>query len=651
MEQRTSEPIVPRLHQILAIIGFLCVLIGQYILLVTPAVNDVTPGTVWVSIVGVIIFLSSFIVKPKDDAHVKDDFLSRNSSVGWIIASIILSLITTIGMVLFEPSNRMNYLPVVITWFGSGASLIIGFRKNLFPRINWKIWIKAHKTELIIISLLTLVAAVMRFWGLGSYPRIIDGDEGLLGLAAQSTTTSTLANPFALWENFGALYLQLVNVAFLIFGATPFALRLLPAISGILAVPAVYLLGREISGKRVGFIAAFLIMVSHTDVHFSRIGSVAYIHSTWLIPLELFLLLRGINKRNTWLAAASGVLLAIDFSVYLTSQITVALIFVFMVIAFFCFKDWFRPAWRQAAAFWGGFLVMLIPEFVYILQHPADYFDRLNQNGTFQSGWLTTTMASTGQSAVQILAGRVVHAFMSLIYFPAIDFYGSKASMLSLFSAVFVLIGLAVILVRIRSPKYVLLNGYFWALTLAVGIFSIPPSADSYRMLMVLPAAVIISANAIDHLLYTFGIGWQRNKAAYAFITSLLLIGIMIINVRAYYVDFLGNCLYGESQAGRFASYLGNYSKTVNGNSTIYLLSDDAFHYGTHASTDFLSGSRAITNFPDNISNFTAKPGDVVIAPPDRFTDLDQWIGGRPGGELSIQHDCQATILKAYTVP
>ena len=145
-----------------------------------------------------------------------------------------------------------------------------------------------------------------------------------------------------------------------------------------------------------------------------------------------------------------------------------------MLVAFLFFRSWFRAAGRRILAFWGGFAILLIPEAAYILQQPNEFFARLGANGTFQTGWLSQTMASTGQSAIQILAGRVAHAFLSLIYYPALDFYGSPTPPLTLISATLFLIGLGVSLWRTRSLNFFILNGYFWGFTLAVGIFAIP---------------------------------------------------------------------------------------------------------------------------------------------------------------------------------
>ncbi len=569
----------------------------------------------------------------------------------WIVTAAIFAAITILSLQLFSRRDSITYIPVLITWFASGAFYVFAFRESLPPRERIVAWLKDHRTELWVIGGITLLAAGLRLYGLGLYPRIIDGDEGLLGMFAQTTTSGPYANPFALWENFGVLYLQAVYLSIRIFGANAFALRILPALSGIAAIPALYLFSRQIAGKRVALLSACLLAISHTHIHFSRIGSVGYIHSTWLVPLELFLLLAGLEKRKSWMTAAGGVLLAVHFSVYLTSQVVVGLVLAFMLIALIFMRRWFLPVIRQAAAFWGGFVLMILPEASYIVGHPNEFFDRLVNSGTFQTGWLEQTMAGTGQSAAGVLAGRVVHAFLSLIYYPAWDFYGSSIPMLTLFSAGFFLLGLGIALLRVRRPGMLLLNGYFWAPTLAIGILSIPPSADFYRMLIVLPAALLLTAVAVDETLEMIGAGWSRARSVYMFVTSGLLISLVMINLWAYYGDFVGRCRYGGDLAGRFAAYLGDYAQSAQQGSQVYLLSDDVFLYGTHASATFLSGGRTITNVPEPIEGWPGVAGDTVIASPDRIEELQTWIHAHPGGQTEYVYDCETLILLSYHLP
>ncbi|MBI2758893.1 MAG: glycosyltransferase family 39 protein [Chloroflexi bacterium] len=643
---------VENVRRLIAFIGIFLLLASQILVFSNPVVDGVVfPGYIWLSIFGVVILILSKVFRPTPFWQKLSARFAFRERVFWILIAALLSVLATWASAVFPTFTRITYIPVTTLWFLSAVSYVYALSKGIFSPQSLMDWIRNHRDEIIIVVVVTLLAAVLRFYKLGAIPRILDGDEGLIGLTAQNTVSGAFANPFALWENFGALYLQAINLSFRFFGTTPFALRLLPAIGGTLAVPSIYLLARQISGRRIALIAAFLVAISQTHIHFSRIVSVAYIQETWLIPLALYFFISGLEKRQSWRAALGGVLLAADFSVYLTAQVIFALALAYMLVAFLFYRTWFAPRFRQMMFFWGGFLITILPEAFYILKNPSNFLNRISQDGVFQSGWLADTMKITGQNAVQILFERVVHAFLSLIYYPAFDFYGSPVPPLGMISGALFLAGLGLALWRVRDPGYLLLNGYFWAATLSVGLFAIPPSADSYRMLMALPAALIMASLGLDQILELLGLGWKNARNAYMFSATAILVSLMIFNLWTYYGDFAGRCRFGGNLVGRFASYLGSYANTIDNELPVYLLSNDQYFYGSHASTDFLSQGRPIINFPGPIDELNPVSGETIIASPDRIPELASWARANPGGQLKYQYDCQTTILLAYQVP
>lgn len=650
-DQPETNGEVKGFRRLVAFLGFLALLISQFLNFSKP-VNDaaVFPPYSWLGLVGLVLFLASRLMRPgRFWGKISTRFMFPEK-VFWILAAVCLGVSTTVAVAFFSKFTSVNYIPVLTIWLMSAGCYVYALVGD-YQFGDWIARVKNHRNEILMVLAVTLLATAFRFYQLGSIPRVLDGDEGLIGLTAQTTVYGELANPFALWENFGALYLQAINFAFKVFGLSAFSLRLLPAIGGVLAIPSVYLFARQIGGKKIAFVAMFLLAASHTHIHFSRIASVAYIHGTWLVPLELYFLLSGLEKRASWRTALGGILLAIHFSIYLTAQVIVGVIVVYMLVAFLFLRPWFKPVFRQALAFWGGFLIMIMPEAYFILQHPNLFLDRLNQDGTFQSGWLATTMQNTGQSAITILFERVVHAFMALVYYPALDFYGSSTPMLSMISATLFLLGLVVALWRTRAPGYLLLNGYFWGGTLSVGIFAVPPTADSYRMLIAIVPAFMMAAIGLGYLLEIVGLSWKKTRVAYLVSTGAVLISLLFFNVWTYYGDFAGQCRYTSSLVDRFASYLGSKVKTIDNELQVYLLSDSIYFYGSHASTDFLSRRRPITNFPDPIEALSPVSGETIIASPDRIPELEAWAHDHPGGELQYSYDCQTLILMSYRVP
>lgn len=643
---------IRNIRRFFTFLGIYFLLVSQFLIFSTPAIDDVViPPYTWLAVFGVAILMAGQLVRPGSFLQKISTWFIFQEKVFWILVSFLLSLLAAGATINFMLFTRVNYIPVITIWLLSAAAYVFAFFNTPLDAGVVLEWIKKNRNEIFLVAVVTLFAAWLRLYRLGEIPRILDGDEGLIGLAAQSTISDSLANPFSLWENFGAMYLQLINVSIRLFGVNAFALRLVPAIGGILAIPSLYLLSRWVGGRRIALITVIILAFSHSHIHFSRIASVAYIHGTWFVPLELYFLISGLEKRESWRTAISGILLAIHFSVYLTSQVIMGLVLVYMLITFLFYRPWFKPRLTQAVVFWGGFLIAILPSAFYIYGKPNDFLDRIGQNGTFQSGWLEQTMQLTGQSSIEILFGRFMHAFLSLIYYPAIDFYGSPAPMMSMISSTMFLFGLAIALWRIRNPAYLLLNGYFWAATFSVGIFAIPPSADSYRMLMALPAALLIATFGLDQILEMLRLGPNNSRNAYLFSVSAILASLLAFNLWTYYGDFAGRCRFGGDLVGRFASYLGGYVKTIDNELPVYLLSDNLYFYGSHGSTDYLSESRKITNFPDPIDMLNPVYGETIIASPERIPELEGWARAHPGGELNYQYDCSNTILLAYRVP
>lgn len=642
---------VAKIRRLVAFLGFFLLLLSQFLIFSQPPVERGAPPYTWLGLLGLVILIGSQSIRQTPFLQKLSTKYFFSGRVFWILAAVLLSLLAAGASTFFMAYTRVNYIPVVTVWLLSAACYLYAFANFSFnAQLVWD-WLKNNRVEILSVVVVMAFAAAVRFYRLGEIPRVLDGDEGSVGLFAQNTVRAPLSNPFALWENFGALYLQLINLSMKFFGINPFGLRLMPAIGGVLAIPAVYLLARRFGGHRIALIAATILAFSHSHIHFSRIVSVAYIQGSWLAPLEIYLLLSGLQKRESWRTALGGIILAIHFSVYLTAQVIAGMLIVYMLIALLFYRRWFAPRIHQALTFWGGFLITILPSAIYIFRYPEQFLNRLTQSGTFQSGYLDMVMANTGQSAAQVLFGRVLNAFLSLIYYPALDFYGSPAPMMSMISSVMFLAGLGLALWRLQDPAYLLLNGYFWGATVSIGVFATPPSADSYRMLMALPAAIIMAALGLDLILELIGLGWKQMRSTYTFVVSAILASLLVFNLWTYYADFAGQCRFAENIVGRFASYLGKQISEIESEQRIYLLSDNEFRHGTHASTFFLSHSRPVINFSDPVDTLNLTSGESVIAPPSRIEELEAWADAHPGGQFHYEYDCDTTILFMYRVP
>jgi hypothetical protein len=560
-----------------------------------------------------------------------------------------LSILTVLVSTLTAQQDRFDFSLTWLFWIGSMLSLLAAFAVR--PTGSLRSWLQTHRNELIAIGLVTLLAMALRMYQLGQLPRVIDGDEGLHGMFALTTNHGELSNPFSMFANIGSLYLHVVNFFITIFGQTPLGLRLMSALAGTLAIPATYLLARQLFGQRIALFSALLLAVSHAHLHFSRIASVPYITATLFIPLELFLFSRALMRRSTFSAALGGVVMAIHFSVYLTAQVVIAFLVIFIIILAVTRRPIFRQSWRQMLVFALCASIIALPQLVYNTNHPEQLLARLNADGMFQSGWLASEMAATGRSAVQVLSDRVTHVFLTLIAYPVIDFYNTPWPLLGTITAGLFLVGVILALLRTRDWRYLFLNGYFWSIVVAIGLFATPPGADAYRMLAALPAVMILAALGLDRILTALQLDVPVHRQLQLGLLVGLFAAILWLNTDIYFNDFVGRCRFGGDLGTRFASYFGNYLRGLDRESTVYLLSNDEVRYGPHRSVEFLSRKMPVTNVDGPASETKTGPNTVIVTFPLRADELRDWAKANPGGKLHYEYDCDKLILLAYQMP
>ncbi len=646
MKAPLPRPDGPTARIVFGALALILVGLGQFTLLLQPRPAG---WPAWLMVIGGTLFLLVLVLPAAVWDRLPRWAQRLPARPMWLAAAAILSAGATALSLANQAADRRNYLSVLLLWFGAMAVYVAGFANPAWTP-DWRGWRRRYGREALGVGVLLLAGAALRFYQLGQIPRVINGDEGVLGQAALNTANNPLANPFALFENFGSLYLQGMALAMRLFGETAFALRLLPALGGVLALLALYLFTRYLFGVRVGLISVALLAVSHAHIHFSRTVAVGYIQGTLLIPLELYFFFSGLEKRSSVRAALAGLLVGLHFNVYLSAQIIVGVLVVYLLVAAVLCRPLVQRAWRQVGVLAGALAVSALPALVYAIRTPEQFLARLNSDGTFQSGWLAEQVAQTGRGPAAVLADRVVHAFLSLNYYRASDFYGAPIPLLDVVTSILFVLGLLYCLLRTRCPRELMLNGWFWGATVSIGVFSIPASADSYRMLIALPPALVMAAIGLDQVA-TLLAPYTVPRRARLMVTGAALVAAGTLNVRTYFIDFAAQCRYGGDPQTRFASYLGSFLRPLDREMTVYLLSDNIFQYGTHSSVDFLSNRLPVTNVPEPVDTVVFEPNTAVIAIAERADELRVWARAHPGGELERQYDCEELMLLAYVIP
>ena len=160
------------------------------------------------------------------------------------------------------------------------------------------------------LVLLTAAALALRLVHLTRFELFVD--EAATWWFARLTAAGRLAEQMAL-EPTPPLYYGLVGVLMRVFGESDLVMRLPSAVFGAATIPAVYFLGRDLFGRRVGWIAALILAFHPLHVFYSREARV-YPLLLLLTVVLLWTLWRALeeDRRGRWIACA-GVLTAIAY--------------------------------------------------------------------------------------------------------------------------------------------------------------------------------------------------------------------------------------------------------------------------------------------------------------------------------------------------
>ena len=213
------------------------------------------------------------------------------------------------------------------------------------------------KIRRYLLPVIFLLALVFRFWNLGTVPEAVDEDEMALGYYAYSlinSGTDEYGNKFPVYfESSGDYkyglysYFSTIPVAFL--GLNAFSTRFVAALAGSLSVIAIYFLVLEISGKRLlSLISAFVLALSPSHIHFSRVAYSNILGALFAIFSVLFLL-RWLKKSGGKNVVFTFLFFTLSIFTYQAYRVFLPAVFVLFSLAFF---KKLKGAKKAKAALW-----------------------------------------------------------------------------------------------------------------------------------------------------------------------------------------------------------------------------------------------------------------------------------------------------------
>jgi 4-amino-4-deoxy-L-arabinose transferase-like glycosyltransferase len=268
-------------------------------------------------------------------------------------------------------------------------------------------WMKSSLRSVLVVLAIGIVAIFLRLYKLDAFPPGLYPDEAVNGnnaIEALSHRDFRIFYP----ENNGreGLFINIQALSIAAFGNTPFALRVVSALFGILTVMGMYVLAKELptpiggpSRRTLGLLASFLMATSFWHVNFSRIGFRA-ISAPFFLVFGFYFLFTSLNAlrqeasskaartRSILFAIFSGFFFGLGFYTYIAYR------FLPVLLAAMCFISWraSEPQNRKQLLIVFGWVLLAtaltaLPLGIYFLSHPEDFFGRALQVSVFRVRW------------------------------------------------------------------------------------------------------------------------------------------------------------------------------------------------------------------------------------------------------------------------
>lgn len=229
----------------------------------------------------------------------------------------------------------------------------------------------------VIVFCILVLALFVRVYHIDSLPAGLYPDEatnGTDGLLANETGEYRLLYT----NNYGreGLFINLQAIAVKYFGNTVPVLKFWSTIFGTLAVLSIYLLARELYGRRVyGYFAAFLLATSYWAINFSRIGFRA-IMVTFLLTFSFYFFFKGLRTHRLRDVFIAGLFLGTGIHTYVAFRLAPLIFIALVPILFLVYENFLARFWKHMLVFLLGAFIAAAPMFYDFYTHPDHFSSR-----------------------------------------------------------------------------------------------------------------------------------------------------------------------------------------------------------------------------------------------------------------------------------
>ncbi len=507
---------------------------------------------------------------------------SDESRPSWylLIATVALAALA------WQQSSDNTFTRVgVVAWWGAIAAFVGAFwSSGTLQTPNWK-WpftrdgVAWHTSwsALAAIGLIAL-AAFFRLYRLDAVPPEMNSDHVEKLYDVYDVLNGK--TPIYFERNTGRepmqFYLAVAIIKLFNTGLTHYSLKLTNVVMGVLSVIGVYLMGRELGGKRLGLAAGFFAAVSIWPVATSRIG-LRYPFAPAFTSLALWSLWRALRRggRNDWLLA--GLILGLGLHGYTAFRL--------MPVAAAALIGLHALAhWRDVLTHWGRWLVnvtlyagvaalVFLPLGHYMVEKPDMFWYRTLTRAAdvehplpgepwrlFETTF-SRTLGMFNWSGDEVWVCTVPRA-------PAID----------VISGGLLLLGVVYTLVYLSRKRGLLaaqliLSGLILLLPSALNLAFPNESPSVVRAGGAIPVVAVLVALALLHIAGEVknDLGRQVGPIVTGVLVTALLVGMATINFQRYFTAYFTNYRLSAMNTREVSDAVRDYVGSLGDFNQVYL--------------------------------------------------------------------------------
>jgi 4-amino-4-deoxy-L-arabinose transferase-like glycosyltransferase len=426
------------------------------------------------------------------------------------------------------------------------------------------------------LLLLVAIAVFFRGYRLAEVPPEMNSDHVEKLLDVHDVVTD---KPYIFFErNTGREPMQFYLVTAIIrafdTGLTFYSLKLSNFVMGMLTIFGVYLLGREVGGRRVAWVAAFFAAVALWSFAPSRVG-LRYPFAPAFTSLALWSLWRALRsqERKDWLVG--GLMLGLGLHGYTSFRIMPLAVTLTLLLKIALDRPLRWQQWRQYVQNFTLYVatsaLVFLPLARYWYNNPDMFW--------YRSLTRSTSLESEISEPLWSLAGQTFLRTLGMFHWVGDNVFVSTIAGVPVLNPItngFFVIGLGYTLVVLsRQRRFaalaLLLNGFMLLMPSMLN-FAFPNESPSVvRTGSAIPVIAVIFALGARYVYQQFAFPSKHGRTASAALVGLLLVAIAVINYNRYFGTYLTNYQQSSMNTAEVSAKMNDFLSLVGDTDQMFM--------------------------------------------------------------------------------